>query len=170
MTIVLQHQFWDLKVSEDSFEVGLSFNGVAERLSVPFAAIKSFVDPSAHFSLQFEEIAETANDAGTPPKSKMENKSENRNEKSAGKPRRQRQELSRQELVRQESATGEEATRARTTSTRTVPSIPQAATSAKPAPAGSAPETTTPPDGKPDKPDKPTRGADVVRLDRFRKK
>ncbi len=154
MTIVLQHQFWDLKVSEDSFEVGLSFNGVAERLSVPFAAIKSFVDPSAHFSLQFEEIAETANDAGTPPaKSKMENKSENRNEKSAGKPRRQRQ-----DLVRQEA-------------TRTVPSIPQAAASTTPATAGSPPEsTTTPPDGKPDKPDNPARGADVVRLDRFRKK
>jgi uncharacterized protein len=170
MTIVLQHQFWDLKVSEDSFEVGLSFNGVAERLSVPFAAIKSFVDPSAHFSLQFEEIAETANDAGTPPaKSKMENKSENRNEKSAGKTRRSRQELARQEL-----AAGQEATRAapaRTAATRTVPSIPQAAASAKPAPAGSAPDpTTTPPDGKPDKPDKPSRGADVVRLDRFRKK
>jgi uncharacterized protein len=167
MTIVLQHQFWDLKVSEDSFEVGLSFNGVAERLSVSFAAIKSFVDPSAHFSLQFEEIAETANDAGTPPtKSKMENKSENRNEKSAGKPRRQRQ-----ELVRQELEAGQEATRAapaRTPATRTVPSIPQAATSTKPAPAGSPPEsTTTPPDGKPDK---PARGADVVRLDRFRKK
>ncbi|HVY56965.1 MAG TPA: ClpXP protease specificity-enhancing factor SspB [Xanthobacteraceae bacterium] len=53
MTIVLQHQFWDLVVAEDSFEVGLSFKGVPERLVVPFAAIKSFVDPSVQFGLQF---------------------------------------------------------------------------------------------------------------------
>jgi hypothetical protein len=42
MTIVLQHQFWDLKVTSDAFEVGLSFGGVAERLSVPLDAIKGF--------------------------------------------------------------------------------------------------------------------------------
>ncbi len=49
MTIVLQHQFWDLMVYEDRFEVKLSFNNVPERLVVPFAAIKSFVDPSVQF-------------------------------------------------------------------------------------------------------------------------
>jgi len=54
MTIVLQHQFWDLAVTEHAFEVGLSFNGVPERLLVPFAAIKGFVDPSVQFGLQFE--------------------------------------------------------------------------------------------------------------------
>ena len=54
MTIVLQHQYWELAVSEQSFEVGLSFNGVPERLLVPFTAIKSFVDPSVQFGLQFE--------------------------------------------------------------------------------------------------------------------
>ena len=59
MTIVLQHQFWDLKVTEDHFEVGLSFGGVPERLAVPFTAIKAFVDPSVQFALQFEEIKET---------------------------------------------------------------------------------------------------------------
>ena len=42
MTIVLQHQFWDLNVTDDMFEVGLSFNGIPERLTVPFAAIKGF--------------------------------------------------------------------------------------------------------------------------------
>ena len=46
MTIILQHQFWDLVVTEDRFEVGLSFGGIPERLVVPFAAIKSFLDPS----------------------------------------------------------------------------------------------------------------------------
>jgi uncharacterized protein len=59
MTIVLQHQFWDLKVSDDNFEVGLSFGGVPESLLVPFDAIKSFFDPSIQFGLQFETIAET---------------------------------------------------------------------------------------------------------------
>jgi hypothetical protein len=54
MTIILQHQFWDLDVSEDRFEVGLSFGGVPERLLVPFNAIKSFFDPSVQFGLQFE--------------------------------------------------------------------------------------------------------------------
>ncbi len=58
MTIVLQHQFWDLKVGEDNFEVGLSFGGVPESLLVPFEAIKSFFDPSIQFGLQFETIAE----------------------------------------------------------------------------------------------------------------
>jgi len=54
MTIILQHQYWDLAVTEQSFEVGLSFNGVPERLLVPFTAVKSFVDPSVQFGLQFE--------------------------------------------------------------------------------------------------------------------
>src|SRR4029078_1145071 len=54
MTIILQHQFWDLTVAEDRFEVGLSFGGVPERLVVPFHAIKSFFDPSVQFGLQFE--------------------------------------------------------------------------------------------------------------------
>ncbi|MDR6661342.1 hypothetical protein J2W51_003928 [Tardiphaga robiniae] len=54
MTVILQHQFWDLVVTEDRFEVGLSFNGIPERLVVPFNAIKSFYDPSVQFGLQFE--------------------------------------------------------------------------------------------------------------------
>jgi hypothetical protein len=70
MTIVLQHQFWDLKVTDDGFEVGLSFGGIAERLAIPFAAIKGFVDPSVQFGLQFETIGEgeaEAAPAETPP-------------------------------------------------------------------------------------------------------
>jgi uncharacterized protein len=62
MTIILQHQFWDLTVLEDRFEVGLSFGGIPERLVVPFSAIKSFLDPSVKFGLQFDtsEVAEVA--------------------------------------------------------------------------------------------------------------
>jgi len=60
MTIILQHQFWDLTVLEDRFEVGLSFGGIPERLIVPFSAIKSFLDPSVKFGLQFDtsDVAE----------------------------------------------------------------------------------------------------------------
>jgi hypothetical protein len=54
MTVILQHQFWDLIVTDDRFEVGLSFSGIPERLVVPFNSIKSFFDPSVQFGLQFE--------------------------------------------------------------------------------------------------------------------
>jgi len=54
MTIVLQHQFWDLGITEHTFEVGLSFGGVPERLLVPFDAIVGFFDPSVQFGLKFE--------------------------------------------------------------------------------------------------------------------
>jgi hypothetical protein len=58
MTIILQHQFWDLKVADDEFEVGLSFGGNPEKLTVPFEAINGFFDPSVQFGLQFEEVTE----------------------------------------------------------------------------------------------------------------
>ena len=54
MTIVIQNRFWDLKVNEDSFEVGLSFNQVASKLAIPFAALTGFVDPAVNFALQFQ--------------------------------------------------------------------------------------------------------------------
>jgi len=57
MTIVLQHRFWDLIVSDDRFEVKLTFDGIPERLVVPFAAIKVFIDPSVRYGLQFDEEA-----------------------------------------------------------------------------------------------------------------
>jgi len=67
MTIVLQHQFWDLIVTEDAFEVGLSFGGVPERLGVPLAAVKGFFDPSVQFALQFEVgVADASHDEAPP--------------------------------------------------------------------------------------------------------
>jgi uncharacterized protein len=51
MTIVLQHQFWDLAVTEDRFEVRLSFNNIPERLVIPFGAVRIFQDPSVQFAL-----------------------------------------------------------------------------------------------------------------------
>jgi hypothetical protein len=109
MTIILQHQFWDLVVFEDRFEVGLSFGGVPERLVVPFSAIKSFLDPSVKFGLQFD----TSDVAEEPPAS--------------------------------------------------LPAGPAPAAVSVPSP---APEQ--PPEAE--EPAKPSEGAEVVRLDRFRKK
>ena len=56
MTIVLQHRFWGLVVSDDRFEVNLTFDGIPERLVVPFQAIRVFVDPSVRYGLQFEIV------------------------------------------------------------------------------------------------------------------
>ncbi|MEI9924432.1 MAG: ClpXP protease specificity-enhancing factor SspB [Bradyrhizobium sp.] len=110
MTVILQHQFWDLVVTDDRFEVGLSFGGIPERLVVPFNSIKSFFDPSVQFGLQFEpaDAAEAA------------------------------------------AATN-------------LPAVPAAASSALTVPAVVAEKTD-------DEPAKPSEGAEVVRLDRFRKK
>lgn len=137
MTIILQHQFWDLAVHEDGFEVGLSFGGIAEKLVVPFSAVKGFFDPSVQFGLQFENLDEQSAKAA--------------NESSA-------------------------------TGTRPAPDVavprsePAVKTGEKPpAPVAAerAPKTVNAADpasdGKPD-PDKPAGGAEVVRLDRFRKK
>jgi hypothetical protein len=54
MTIVLQHRFWDLKVEDDAFSVGLSFGGVGSILHVPFGAVTRFHDPEVEFSLTFQ--------------------------------------------------------------------------------------------------------------------
>ena len=110
MPVILQHQFWDLVVTEDRFEVGLSFNGIPERLVVPFNSIKSFFDPSVQFGLSFEPT-ETASDASNDVET---------------------------------------------------PAVSAASALAAPA-AVPAPESD-------DEPAKPSEGAEVVRLDRFRKK
>ena len=56
MTIIIQHQFWDLVVSEHGFEIGLSFSNVPENLYVPFDSISGFFDPSVKFGLKFEPV------------------------------------------------------------------------------------------------------------------
>jgi uncharacterized protein len=114
MTVILQHQFWDLVVSEDRFEVGLSFSSIPERLVVPFNAIKSFFDPSVQFGLQFEpsDPEGDAPDTVAPP----------------------------------------------------APAVPVPAPGVLPAPAASSPTAI---EGEPAK---ANEGAEVVRLDRFRKK
>jgi hypothetical protein len=133
MTIVLQHQFWDFKVGEDSFEVGLSFGGVPERLTIPFDAIKVFQDPSVQFTLQFETLTESpAGDSGDAKSS------------SPKMPVPKKRPSQRQEPAR-----------------TSVPPSP------RPAAAGSVEAS---PDQPPPAPAGKGGGAEVVRLDRFRKK
>jgi hypothetical protein len=132
MTIILQHQFWDLVVTEDHFEVGLSFGSIPEKLVVPFAAIKAFLDPSVQFGLTFEtgEVAVAEAPAApapapaTAPKDKAKN--ESRSESKAD---------NKTESMPQDQAPAEA-------------------------------EDNKPHDGE----HKPSEGAEVVRLDRFRKK
>jgi uncharacterized protein len=133
MTIVLQHQFWDLVVHEEHFDVGVSFNGTPERLSVPFAAIKGFFDPSVQFGLQFELVAE--------PKPLEKHADQDTEATPPGsKPARPRGAASEPEETR--------------------PARPGAARKkSTPVPVQVAP----PPDDK-------SSGAEVVRLDKFRKK
>jgi uncharacterized protein len=125
MTIILQHQFWDLRVDDQGFEVGLSFGGVSERLAVPFDAVTAFYDPAVQFGFQFETLDAAA--AG--------NQAAPVIEKPASEP---------------------------------APAVPAAAgtdqANVSPAPVGEKAADEPPP--KPDG----TSGAEVVRLDRFRKK
>ena len=64
MTIVLQNKFWDLRVEDELFSVGLSFNQIPAELVIPYAAITQFVDPAVDFGLQFQ--ATVADMAPTP--------------------------------------------------------------------------------------------------------
>jgi hypothetical protein len=66
MTIVLQHQFWGLEVTDEHFVVNLSFSNIPERLKIPYAALVSFVDPSVKFGLQFQVPEDAGSAAGEP--------------------------------------------------------------------------------------------------------
>jgi uncharacterized protein len=145
MTIVLQHQFWDLVVTENGFEVGLAFGGIPERLAVPIAAIKGFFDPSVQFGLQFEDLGEAAAEAGEPTGESALPGTDRGGKRPAAEHR-----------------------------PRPAPAIPKIPTPANPEPASaglanSKPEISEPPPPAEDAP-KPASGAEVVRLDRFRKK
>lgn len=89
MTIVLQHEFWGLEVSEVEMSVTLSFGGVSERLTIPFAAMLGFADPSANFALQFgpRPAAIEAQPAPASPKQATESQSKDqpRPEEAAAK-------------------------------------------------------------------------------------
>jgi hypothetical protein len=143
MTIVLQHQFWDLIVAEQGFEVGLSFNGVPERLAVPFEAIKGFFDPSVQFGLQFEVAVKDGAESATEPTAPAPIPP------SVGPP---------STAARRGVRPKVKAPAAKSSSLSSPPA---------PAPASSGPaDKPGDNDGGPDRP----AGGEVVRLDRFRKK
>jgi hypothetical protein len=74
MTIVLQHQFWDLAVRDEAFEVGLSFGGIPEKLTIPFEAITGFFDPAVQFGFQFDTAEAAPADAAAPSPAKAPEK------------------------------------------------------------------------------------------------
>ena len=148
MTIILQHQFWDLTVGDDAFEVGLSFGGVPERLAVPFDAILAFHDPAVQFGFQFEAIDAAAEERGDADKL-TDKDAEKGPEKGAQK----------------SAATGATKGVAKR-GEKTVPA-PAALPAGKRA--GAAPPADEPP-APPPGTDGKTGGGEVVRLDRFRKK
>lgn len=67
MTIVIEHQFWDLQVEQERFAVTLSFHNRPERLTIPFASVTAFADPSVKFGLQFQMVTAEAEVATTAP-------------------------------------------------------------------------------------------------------
>jgi hypothetical protein len=134
MTIVLQHQFRDLAVGEDGFDVGLQFNGIPERLHVPFRAVKSFMDPSVQFGLQFAVEGDGVQEAGH----------QAAGDQAAG-----------QEGARQDAAAE--------TRAETKPALAEKPVPAKLPPGNEAADASA-------QPAKEDAGAEVVRLDRFRKK
>jgi uncharacterized protein len=70
MTVVLQHQFFNLQVTEERFQVELSFDNIPERLIVPFASVKGFLDPAVQFGLQFEVVMAESAEAAAEQKAK----------------------------------------------------------------------------------------------------
>jgi hypothetical protein len=145
MTIVLQHQFWDLVVGEDDFEVGLAFNGIPERLHIPLSAVKAFFDPSVQFGLQFTVEVEGADKAAPDTETEA-----NALPRGDGKPVRAGKKL--------KPASAEEPA-------KKTKLAPPAADSVDSAVSRSA-------SGPPDDPakDEAAPSGEVVRLDRFRKK
>lgn len=150
MTIILQHQFWDLKVTDEGFEVGLSFGGVPEKLSIPFEAIRGFFDPSVQFGLQFEEVAE-----GVAPQAPAEAKPTAKKRLSPAS-------------VPSPAPVAPVPTSVPTGAEKAEAKPNKAEKQDKPGKLDK-PDNLDKPD-KPDKPDTPSGGGEVVRLDRFRKK
>ena len=179
MTIVLQHRFWDLLVSDERFEVKLTFDGIPERLVVPFAAIKVFFDPSVRYGLQFEspdfgpdatlhpiagadEQQGRGNGSGATPL--RPGVGRGATERKPRAPRKPRVEKPVVDPVGADEAAQHEAG-ARSAEPKAEPR------EHKPSkPADEREEAAAAPASKPTAPVEPARGAQVVSLDAFRKK
>lgn len=161
MTIVLQHRFWDLIVTEDRFEVKLTFDGIPERLVVPFEAIKVFFDPSVRYGLQFEDpdTGPDASEQSLATGALAHGQSIRPTTTRSSSPRKLR--TPRKPKVEREAG---EATAADSGATF----APANKSNGHAAPAGAAATIPAPKDG--DKPAPPPGGAQVVSLSDFRKK
>lgn len=166
MTIVLQHRFWDLAVSEDRFEVKLTFDSIPERLVVPFAAIKVFFDPSVQYGLRFEdgsgmgdqiETTQTTPGAGDAGPRSIGSRTAPKRPRSAKKPKADRDAIL--TVAPTAPAAGNGATPARPTAVSPVAAAP--VTPVQPAPASA--DNASAEAGKPG-------GAQILSLDQFRKK
>jgi uncharacterized protein len=171
MTIVLQHRFWDLIVTEDRFEVKLTFDGIPERLVVPFSAVKVFFDPSVRYGLQFESPDfgpdATAHPIGGPEEGAIpaDNGIARNTQPTPIRPTTTRSVSERKPRAPRKTRTDKtpEEAAAKT------PTPPSRLPDPKPierAPASAEP----PPSGTPAAPSPPPGGAQVVSLDSFRKK
>lgn len=162
MTIVLQHQFWDLLVSDHGFEVGLSFGGVPERLLIPFDAMTGFFDPSVQFGLKFAADEATA-DNDTPDEGDMSVKDKlaviTAHEKTSKKPKKSKAAA----VAAAAEAAAEKPGTDGANAENTITTLPRAEHKAEAKPADA---TESPGEAKP----VGEAGAEVVSLDAFRKK
>ncbi|MES0404171.1 MAG: ClpXP protease specificity-enhancing factor SspB [Hyphomicrobium sp.] len=174
MTVVLQHRFWDLIVQDDRFEVKLTFDGIPERLVVPFAAIRVFFDPSVRYGLQFED-ADVDPETGEPIEEPFRGRSTGRpngtrNTLRSTAPKKPRVPRKAKGEKRSTSATAASSSPARvpkgarTPAAETMPEAPAQSGSNTDIPA--AAEQTTADDA----PRQDNGGAQIVSLDAFRKK
>jgi hypothetical protein len=169
MTIVLQHRFWDLAVTDEGFEVKLTFDGIPERLVVPFSAIRVFFDPSVRYGLQFEDpnVEPEAGESMTQRfsgRSTPERANGARSALRSTAPKKPR-------VSRAKAKTGSGAANS-TSQKDTAPEAPHAVEPPAPTPlkpAAPAPEGATA-DEATDKPRQDNGGAQIVQLDAFRKK
>jgi hypothetical protein len=154
MTIVLQHRFWNLVVSDTAFEVTLTFDGIEERLVVPFAAVKVFFDPSVPYGLQFEgaaTITDTMDELASEPVTRPR----------VPRPRKTQAAVEILPASTQKKPRGPRKPRSAKS--------PGAATDAdpRPQPVAARPKLVASKTGQPDQPANDTK---VIQLDKFRKK
>lgn len=164
MTIVLQHRFWDLIVSDDRFEVKLTFDGIPERLVVPYRAIKMFIDPSVGFGLQFEE-PENESDMAPVPELTMDAAFDQVGAAHADVPRAPLPKKTRARRARadKDAAAKDAATAASKNAAEENPPFPEPASAA-------APRSDAGGDKKAETPTAIEGGAQIFSLDQFRKK
>lgn len=163
MTIVLQHRFWDLIISEDRFEVKLTFDGIPERLVIPYRSIKVFIDPSVRFGLQFEDASSDRETPAPRRSMTMDAAFDQVGEARADSPRAT---LAKKPRPARKPKTDKEAAAAPAASNATPPAIP-AAPMPEPASAAAGPELAIAADTAPAQPE---GGAKILSLDQFRKK